>query len=283
MTVFICSKLFTNYKKQEIILQGDTNLLNVSSFGAKGDGKTNDTNSLQKALDSLSSQQALLFPPGDYLIDNLVIPNTENITLYSNGTANLIANNPKNKNFLVASEVYVNNNSYAGFPLKIENINFSGQNKVENSCVLQSWNSTVRNSVFSHASNGLKWTANTINGKLLDTTLVNNRIENCTFSENTETGLLIKDTSRNKLSDMFIINNFSYENGIGMSLDTSAGTLLSGNHNYGNTNDECDLNISYAAVGLRVTDNYFEGRVKIQDHDKNAPQYFTNNVVVKEK
>ncbi|MBC7328381.1 hypothetical protein H5T87_09770 [bacterium] len=54
---------------------------NVIDFGAKGDGKTDDTAAFQKALDEAGKKGGVVFvPPGDYLIkSHLIIP--ANVTL----------------------------------------------------------------------------------------------------------------------------------------------------------------------------------------------------------
>ena len=43
-------------------------LLNVKDFGAVGDGKTDDTKAIQKAIQSKKSSRQLYFPEGVYLI-----------------------------------------------------------------------------------------------------------------------------------------------------------------------------------------------------------------------
>jgi hypothetical protein len=43
--------------------------LSVSSFGARGDGVTPDTDAIQAAVDALRPGQTLRFPAGTYLID----------------------------------------------------------------------------------------------------------------------------------------------------------------------------------------------------------------------
>ena len=42
--------------------------INVKDLGAKGDGKTDDTAALQRALDSVNDGSVLYLPPGDYII-----------------------------------------------------------------------------------------------------------------------------------------------------------------------------------------------------------------------
>lgn len=57
---------------------GDLRLpvVNVRAFGAKGNGVTNDTTAIQRAIDSLAlSGGTVFFPPGTYLISQAVSPN----------------------------------------------------------------------------------------------------------------------------------------------------------------------------------------------------------------
>ena len=70
------------------LLQG---AINVKHYGAKGDGATDDTASIQAALDSIVARQALYFPPGTYNITNTIQVTTPWTSLISDGhsTANI--------------------------------------------------------------------------------------------------------------------------------------------------------------------------------------------------
>lgn len=48
--------------------------ISVTDYGAKGDGVSDDTENVQKALNDLNSYSTLYFPPGTYKIKTLVIP-----------------------------------------------------------------------------------------------------------------------------------------------------------------------------------------------------------------
>lgn len=47
---------------------------NVKKFGAKGDGVTDDTTSIQNAINSLTNGGTVFFPSGTYIVNTLVLP-----------------------------------------------------------------------------------------------------------------------------------------------------------------------------------------------------------------
>jgi parallel beta-helix repeat protein len=63
------------------------NKINVKSFGAKGDGKTDDTTAIQTAINSVSSNFSLEFPEGTYIIDTLSIKDKSNFKIVMKGWA----------------------------------------------------------------------------------------------------------------------------------------------------------------------------------------------------
>ena len=58
---------------ENIVFPPDAGVVNVKTFGTKGDGKTDDTNAIQEAINSLKERQTLYFPNGIYLVSNTLV------------------------------------------------------------------------------------------------------------------------------------------------------------------------------------------------------------------
>ncbi|MBS0028532.1 glycosyl hydrolase family 28-related protein [Chitinophaga sp. 22321] len=63
-------------------------ILNVKQFGAKGDGRSDDSKAINKVLDMAVAGQTVYFPSGNYLIgDALIVRNKQNVTVSGDGNA----------------------------------------------------------------------------------------------------------------------------------------------------------------------------------------------------
>src|SRR5580765_427756 len=70
---------------------------NVRSFGAKGDGKTLDTDSVNKAIESAASNGGgtVYFPTGTYLCFSIRLKS--NITIYLDNGSTILAADPRSE------------------------------------------------------------------------------------------------------------------------------------------------------------------------------------------
>lgn len=68
------------------------NNINVKDFGAKGNGKSDDTKAIQEAIDAVDEQGGIVYlPPGTYLIsDSLLIKNKGKIKIKGSGFSSVI-------------------------------------------------------------------------------------------------------------------------------------------------------------------------------------------------
>jgi len=80
LVVSLLSIGFSSCRKK--VTRGKTVEVSVKQFGAKGDGKTDDTQAIRSAISSLKDGQTLLFPKGAYRVSAL--SNKENILSFVN-------------------------------------------------------------------------------------------------------------------------------------------------------------------------------------------------------
>src|SRR5262245_17218335 len=65
-------------------------VLNVREFGAKGDGVTDDTAAIQRAIDSAGRGATISFPRGVYLVANFAVKNRSGLTFLGEGRDSVI-------------------------------------------------------------------------------------------------------------------------------------------------------------------------------------------------
>lgn len=250
----------------------DTSLAEISSnfvsplkFGIKS---SNDTSIIQQALNSLNDGDTFILPYGTYNVTNIVIPDKSNITLIFYGTLKAIVGG--DTDYLMATYKYINNIPEAGLPVRLVTPKIDGSNLVTNGLVIQSWNTTIEKPEIFNCVNGLKMTAQTKNGTNFGaSTLVNNVIDTPKIHANTGIGLWVNDPSRNKITDYTIQGGYVYSNtGVGISLDSCAGTLFKGVHTYGNNQG---IVVAIGSLAFRIHDCYFEesDSIKIWDFNTN--------------
>ncbi len=90
----IRSKAAETTMTQRLIISNNTNqssqnstgqINNVKSYGAKGDGSTNDTAAIQSAVKASGSHSTIFFPPGVYVLSDGITISNNNVEIYGSG------------------------------------------------------------------------------------------------------------------------------------------------------------------------------------------------------
>ena len=101
---------------------GQSSYVDVTDFGAVGNGIVDDTSSIQAAINSIT-EGTVFFPPGDYKVSNGIGISRNNIHLKGDATATLVmTTQPANGGVLVCLRT---NNGQGPYPvnLSVENVN----------------------------------------------------------------------------------------------------------------------------------------------------------------
>jgi hypothetical protein len=93
---------------------------NVRNYGATGNGSTDDTAAIQKALDAAVSGDSIYFPTGTYHISGSVDVHTSNVRVYGDGAASVIKGDTTQTDLVV---VY-NSGSMSG--VRFDQLHFLG-------------------------------------------------------------------------------------------------------------------------------------------------------------
>lgn len=198
------------------------NKINIKQFGAKADGVTDDTLSIQNAIDiAKNTKKNIIFQKGTYIITN-------SIRIYEG--QHIDGNNCTIKGNFNGSLIYC---TVAG-SITIENLNLSGANNSEYTdnigLSMICYYSTFKNLKINNCYKGISLGTAGASG-----TLVENRITDCIFRGNQQS-LDLGPADNNKLTDGFLSNiiiNNSGENYAAIYIGSAAGWLINNIHIYG--------------------------------------------------
>lgn len=224
-----------------------------------GDGVHDDTTGIQAALDSEFNN--IYFPEGTYQFSNLSLPN-KRLTLFGAGhwRTTLRCSSPVNSNYGIASSAYIGNATNGNEPVTLREITVNGNGLVDFPLVVYGYFSEVRNCRIVNSKTGgfsLKLTSNGISGSVCSTTLVENKIIDCTISGGDGNAFTMVD-SGSKCTDMMIRGNI-FSDGDSV-LRSMAGHCVTDNHFYAGT-----VTLNRLSVGTIISNNYFENNLILDD------------------
>lgn len=164
---------------------------------------------------------------------------------------------------IMASETYLNNNTWAGEGVTIRSLTIDG-NKASNTSVatagivMRSWESTISDvHVMNMGGDGIRVTNLSENGTALSgTTMVNGSITGIFVENNNGHGIYVQDTG-NAVTDWTLADSWIAGSGMdGIHMENAAGWMVARNHVYG-----VPQNAIYAdrLFGTTISDNYIEG------------------------
>ncbi len=176
---------------------GQAATINVTSYGATGNGSTDDTTSINNAINASASGDTVLFPTGTYKI-------TTNITFKSNrnytGQGNAVLKQATANKFCASTE---NDNGInvliSGLTFQNGGVNFAGSGNVpaNNVDITHCTFLNITNSTYPFneaiyipiGATGCDFTSNTFNNVMGDTGILTWDTPSCTFTDNYFTGV----------------------------------------------------------------------------------------------
>ncbi|MGI6781231.1 MAG: glycoside hydrolase family 28 protein [Acholeplasmataceae bacterium] len=137
----------------EIETQFESTAVNVKDFGAKGDGKTDDTYSIQAAISSAPNDATVVIPKGTYYISPIFLKS--NITIELQKGATLLGNVDRKNYPIIPPYLYTNDGkrldigSWEGVPqdifatiitgIFVENVNIIGEGVIDANAQNSDW------------------------------------------------------------------------------------------------------------------------------------------------
>jgi hypothetical protein len=221
---------------------GSSTYTNVRTFGATGDGKTDDTHAIRTAIAATAHGGTVWFPPGVYIVSQTIALRSNSTYLGSNNNASIIQQkNHANLPAILADENYVGNAPTTSGNIRIEDLGVdgnSGANAQGNGIVLMSHRCMVRHVMVSNTpQSGIVLSDKNAEGKVCSDNAIENRIEDSTVIQPGEYGIWIVDTnSSGRVTDGYLLNNV-VANCVGhfaMHIERAAGWFIANNHVYHN-------------------------------------------------
>jgi hypothetical protein len=225
------------------------------------------TNTLQDA--TLINRRIAASQPGDEIVFNGPCLVNQTIKLLGNRTyrggsrtgTQIKQADGANLPAIFASDSYLDNSPTTGLPITLRTLTVNG-NVANNptagdSIVLRSWQTTVEDiEINGSVRDGIRLTSVSANGTRLTNTSVNGRIASMQINRSGRHGINVEDPG-NSITDWQMADNYIAGTGSdGVSMDNTAGWLITGNHIYG-VDGQTGLAMN-RLYGSSVHDNYIE-------------------------
>lgn len=215
---------------------------NVRNYGAKGDGKTDDTRALQAAIAAAPSGGTVWFPSGIYMVSKTLVLRSGSSYRGSNPYSSIIRQkNHANLTAIMADENFMSSLERTSTGIQIEDLGIDGNsaaNRAGSGIILMTERGLVRHVTVSNTpQSGIVLSDKNAKGVTARNNAVENRIESCTIIQPNSFGIRIIDTnSSGILTDGYLLNNV-VQNCLGqfaMRIERAAGWFIANNHVYHN-------------------------------------------------
>jgi hypothetical protein len=161
----------------------------VTYWGAKGDGKTDDTKAIQKAIDN--TKGVLYFPPGAYVISKGLTVNSDNVVLMGSG---------KNTASVLVLTANVDAITLNGIRCTVDGLAIDGNKTCKDGIVINGTQSEVANSIIQNCK------GNGINAPYVQGQNHNKNIRNCKVYTCRQAGIVVSSNDM-YIRDCEIANN----------------------------------------------------------------------------
>jgi Pectate lyase superfamily protein len=212
---------------------------NVHDFGAKGDGKIDDTRAISAAI-AAAPGGTVYFPPGIYVVSKTLVLKAGSTYRGSNPNSSVIKQaNDANLIAVMADENYEAKRPTSSSGIQIEDLGIDGNsqnNKHGHGLLLMVDRSLVRHVLVDFpAEAGIVLIDQNIGGSIITNPAVENRIEDCTITQPGTYGIWVVDTNHSgRQTDGYMLNNV-VKNALGtwgIRVERAAGWFIANNHVY---------------------------------------------------
>lgn len=230
-----------------------TVIINVQTFGAYGDGVTDDTAAIQAAINACPAAGAVYFPAGTYLVSAIIQIKAGRRYYGAWNQTWIKMANTTNIAAIMANVEWATNQTFAGNPTYVHDLGFDGNsanNTSGHGLVLSTWQSTVAHCWFKNIPQSAVVIADqTVNGTtLVANSVVENRLYDLKIATCGQYGIWVQNFNA-QCTDGRIENcDINSTTNIGVFVDRAAGWFLVANHVYNVQAQGYSLNNCFATT-----------------------------------